>query len=110
LAPASAWETVTAKMYPEDMARAAQTLEGEVVCQRRRVSLFRWFLLAIFVLTDFAQVWDMHWATLAWCLLFTGLLLPNYRRLTGRAAEVYQVGIALALVALALEVVVRLLV
>jgi hypothetical protein len=90
------------------MARAAQTLEGEVVCRRRRVSLFRWFLLAMFVVVDGQQIWDTHWTTLAWCLLFTGLLLPNYTRLTGRAAEVYQAGIALVLVALGLEVLVRL--
>ncbi|HTW06895.1 MAG TPA: hypothetical protein VME46_05270 [Acidimicrobiales bacterium] len=78
------------------------------VVRRRRVSLFRWFFLAIFVLTDFAQTWDRHWVTLAWCLLFTGVLMPGYKRLTGRAAEVYQMAIALVLLALGLEVLVRL--
>jgi hypothetical protein len=90
------------------MARAAQTLECGVVHRRRRVSLLRWLLLAIFVLTDFAQVWDTHWAVLTWCLLFTGVVMPGHKRLTGRAAEVHQAALALVLVALGLEVLVRL--
>lgn len=92
------------------MARTAQAPPevGTERRPRRPPSLLRWLLLALFVFADGQQVWDQHWAILGWLLLFTGLLLPNAKRLPPQSKHGYEMGIAVVLLALALEVLVRL--